>query len=312
MTIAVVTGGAGFIGSNLVRALLDRGDAVRVVDDLSTGRRENIADIENKIEFYQTSICDCDALPPIFEGADVCYHQAALASVPRSIADPTTTNHVNVTGTLNVFVAARDAGVRRVVYASSSSVYGDAETVPVEETYPLCPISPYAVSKAANELYARNFFELYGIEMVGLRYFNIFGPRQDPHSHYSAVIPIFVRRMLEGNPPIVHGDGQQSRDFTYIENVVNANIKAADHKGTLSGVFNVACGRSTSLLTMIEYLNQAMGSGFEPEYGPPRSGDITTSFADISRAREAFGYEPAVHIEEGLRRTVAWYMEHQS
>jgi len=309
VAVAVVTGGAGFIGSNLARALLERGDTVRVIDDLSTGRRENIADIESEIAFHQTSICDYDALPAIFEGADVCYHQAALASVPRSINDPATTNRVNVTGTLNVFLACRDAGVRRVVYASSSSVYGDAETVPVAETVPLCPISPYAVSKAANELYARNFSDLYGIEMAGLRYFNIFGPRQDPNSHYSAVIPIFVRRMLEGKPPVVYGDGQQSRDFTYIENVVNANIQAANHEGTLSGVFNIACGRSTSLLTMIEYLNHAMGSCFEPEYGPRRAGDITMSFADISRARDSFGYEPAVHIEEGLRRTVAWYAE---
>ncbi len=309
MERVVVTGGAGFIGSSIVRRLLERGDLVRVVDDFSTGRRENLADIAREIELHEISICDADALTSVFRGVDVCYHQAALPSVPRSIADPVTTNAVNVTGTLNVFMACRNAGVRRVVYASSSSIYGDAREMPVAESMPLRPISPYAVSKASNELYAQTFCDLYGAEFIGLRYFNIFGPRQDPHSQYSAAIPIFIRKMLNGERPVVYGTGHQSRDFTYVDNVVDANIQAAHYAGPLSGVFNVACGRSTSLVAMLEYLNTLMGTSIDPVFEPARPGDVKTSFADISSARRAFGYTPSVHIEEGLQRTVRWYRE---
>lgn len=309
MEKVVVTGGAGFIGSHLVHALLKRGDVVTVIDDLSTGRAENLADVAHDIEFHQVSICDAEVLAPLFKGVDVCYHQAALASVQRSIADPVTTNQVNVGGTLNVFVACRDAGVKRIVYASSSSVYGDAQDIPLHESMPIQPISPYATSKAVNELYAKNFCDLYGAECVGLRYFNIFGPQQDPNSPYSAAIPSFITKILSGKPPVVYGTGRQSRDFTYVDNVVDANIKAAHHEDALSGVFNIACGRSVSLITIIDHLNRIMGTELEPEFEPPRLGDVQKSLADISKARSAFGYEPWINIKDGLERTIAWYRQ---
>ncbi|MFO7974609.1 MAG: SDR family oxidoreductase [Candidatus Hydrogenedentota bacterium] len=307
MAQAVVTGGAGFIGSHLVRALVKRGDVVKVIDDFSTGHPENFVDVLEDIELHEVSICDADALRSLFEGVDVCYHEAALASVERSVADPVTTNEVNVAGTLNVFVACREAGVQRVVYASSSSVYGDTQEMPLHEGMPLQPISPYATTKAVNELYAKNFCDLYGMELVGLRYFNIFGPGQDPNSPYAAAIPSFLSKMLNGEGPVVYGTGRQSRDFTYVDNVVEANIKAAHHNGPLSGVFNIACGRTLSLLEMIESLNRTINTTFEPEFAPPRPGDVQTSLADITSARDAFGYVPVVNVEEGLQRTVGWY-----
>jgi len=307
LACAVVTGGAGFIGSSLVRALLEQGDTVRVVDDFSTGYRANLGTISDEVELHEVSICDTDGLAPVFRGADVCYHQAALPSVLQSVVDPLGTHQANVAGTLNVFIACRNAGVHRVVYASSSSVYGNATEMPVHEAMPLCPISPYAAGKASIELYARTFSDLYDVELVGLRYFNVFGPRQDPNSHYSAVIPIFVRCMLKGERPVVYGDGHQSRDFTYVANAVSANILAGSHAGRLSGVFNIACGRTLSLVAMIGHLNTILGTSLEPEFAPARPCDVQRSLADISRARDAFGYEPVVHIEEGLQQTLLWY-----
>lgn len=311
MANVVVTGGAGFIGNHLVRALVKLGNAVRVVDDFSTGRRQNLADVARDIEIHEVSICDMARLAPVFENVDVCYHQAALASVARSVVDPVLTNHINVSGTLNVFMACRDAAVRRVVYASSSSVYGNAREMPLHEGIPTQPISPYAASKAADELYANTFGDLYGLEFVGLRYFNVFGPLQDPNSPYSAAIPIFITRMLQGQTPIIFGTGKQSRDFVYVDNIVMANIQAGYHEGTLSGVFNIGSEYAMSLLEMVKHLNQIMNTTLEPEFGPPRPGDVDISLADISSAREAFGYTPLVDTEEGLRRTVTWYAENK-
>lgn len=302
----LVTGGAGFIGSNLVHALLARGHAVRVLDDLSTGRRENLSGVMASIEFVEGSICDESVVRDAMEGVDYCLHEAAIPSVPRSVEDPLTSNRANVDGTLNVFLAARDAKVRRVVFASSSSVYGNTEVSPAHEDLPVLPISPYGVSKAACEHYARVFSALYGIDIVALRYFNVFGPRQDPGSQYAAVIPIFITHMLRGKRPPVHGDGRQSRDFSYIDNVIHANLLACEAEGSIAGVYNAACGTETTLLGLVALLNQAMGKKLEPVFSPMRAGDIRRSCADISRSAKAFGYKPMVSVGEGLRRTLEW------
>ena len=303
----LVTGGAGFIGSNLVHALLDRGHVVRVLDDLSTGRRENLSQIMTSIEFVEGSICDEAVTRAAMEGVDYCLHQAAIPSVPRSVADPVTSNRANVEGTLKVFLAARDAKVRRVVFASSSSVYGNTGVSPAREDLPMIPISPYGVDKAACEHYARVFSALYGIDIVVLRYFNVFGPRQDPGSQYAAVIPIFVTHMLRGERPHVHGDGRQSRDFSYIDNVVHANLLACEAEGPLAGIYNAACGAETTLLGLVALLNHALGTKLEPVFSPARAGDIRRSCADISCAAKAFGYKPTVSVGEGLRRTLEWF-----
>ncbi len=307
----LVTGGAGFIGSNLARALLRDGERVRVLDDFSTGRRENLVEIEDQIEVVEGSICHEATLAQAMAGVDYCLHQAAIPSVPRSVEAPLASNQVNVHGTLSVFVAARDAGVRRVVFASSSSIYGRAETMPLGEDLPRAPISPYGVGKATKEMYAEVCTALYGIEIVGLRYFNVFGPRQDPNSAYAAVIPIFVRRMLRGECPPVHGDGLQARDFSYIDNVVQANLLAARKEGPLSGVFNIACGVSTSVLDLVVLLNVILGTSLEAEFEAARAGDIPKSWANIARAGEAFGYAPVVDLQEGLERTVAWLRQEE-
>lgn len=331
MAAYLVTGGAGFIGSHLVHALLARGDDARVLDDFSTGRRSNLAEVEGRIELIEGSICDREVVARAMAGVECCFHQAAIPSVPRSVADPWASNRANVEGTLNVFLAARDAGVRRVVFASSSSVYGNTATYPVHEELPLAPISPYGVSKAACEMYARAFAGLYDIDLVGLRYFNVFGPRQDPESQYAAVVPLFIKAMLAGERPPVNGDGGQSRDFTFVENVVAANLAAAnfavansaagklhvanlaganvaagDNAGRLSGVYNVACGAASSVLDVVAHLNRILGTAIEPVFRPARPGDIRRSLADIRKASAAFGYRPQVGLEEGLRRTVAW------
>ena len=303
----LVTGGGGFIGSNLVRALLGRGEDVRVLDDFSTGRRENLADVAGDVELIEGSIRDAALLAGAFEGVDYCLHQAAIPSVPRSVADPVRSNGANVDGTMKVFLAARDAGVKRVVFASSSSVYGDEAPLPAVETAPLHPISPYGVTKATDEMYARVFSDVYDMDIVALRYFNVFGPRQDPDSPYAAVVPIFIRKMAAGERPPVYGDGTQSRDFTYVANVVAANLLACEQEGRVAGVYNIACGDTTSILDLIAHLNAALGTALEPEFLPPRTGDIRASFADISKAREVLGYEPAVSIREGLKQTAAWY-----
>ena len=307
MKITLVTGGAGFIGSHLVRGLLKEGFAVRVLDDLSTGDESNLAGLVGSLEVVRGSICDQALLPQLMDRVDCVFHQAALPSVPRSIEAPWPSHEAIVNGTLQVLLAARDAGVRRVVMASSSSVYGNAERYPVDESQPLAPISPYAVMKTNNEHYARVFHTLYGLDAVCLRYFNVFGPRQSPDSDYAAAIPLFIRRMMNGEAPPVYGDGTQSRDFTFVENVVRANLLAAAAEGSIAGAYNVAGGQRISVLAIIEALNEILGTSLKPNHLPPRAGDIHTSYADVSKARSAFGYEPVIGVHEGLRHTVAWF-----
>jgi UDP-glucose 4-epimerase len=307
----LVTGGAGFIGSNLVHALVARGDQVCVIDDFSTGHRAHLA-LLTGVEIVEGSILDRAALDRAMVGVDFCLHQAAVPSVPRSVKDPLTSNRANVEGSLNVFLAAREAGVKRVVYASSSSVYGRAGGGALHEGLPLAPVSPYAVSKAAVEQYAGVFTALYGIQLVGLRYFNVFGPRQDPESPYAAVVPKFVQQLRAGERPAIHGDGRQSRDFTYVENVVQANIRACETPDAVSGVYNIACGASASVVDLAHMLGEILGVPCEPAFGPPRQGDILHSLADITRARAALGYAPEVSVREGLTRTAAWYVAQEN
>ncbi|MFO7955981.1 MAG: SDR family oxidoreductase [Candidatus Brocadiia bacterium] len=312
MATYVVTGGAGFIGSNIVSRLVEDGQEVRAIDDLSTGRGINLDGLRDVVTVYDGSVCDAGLLRKAFEDADYVLHQAALASVQRSVESPIETNRVNVEGTLQVLEAARESGVRRVVYASSSSVYGDAPELPKHEDMKPQPKSPYAVSKLGGEHYCCVYSEVFGLETVSLRYFNVFGPRQDPASQYAAVIPIFVRRMLSGESPQVYGDGEQSRDFTYVDNVVQANLLAATAEGAGGAVCNVGCGERYTLNELIELLQDLIGSPVDPEYGPKRAGDVKHSLADITRAWEVLGYEPDVDFREGLRRTVEWYREQLS
>jgi UDP-glucose 4-epimerase len=304
----LVTGGAGFIGSNLVHALLKRGDRVRLLDNFSTGKRENLSDISDSIEVIEGDIRSYHLVREAVDGVDVIFHQAALPSVPRSIRDPITTNEVGTSGTLNVLQAARDCGVVRVVFAGSSSVYGDTPTLPKHEAMVPTPASPYAVSKLAGENYCRVFHQLYGIETVALRYFNVFGPRQDPNSLYSAVIPRFIEMMRRHESPTIFGDGEQSRDFTFIDNVVSANILSAhaDH-GVAGEVFNVACHERVTLNQLVEVMRRVMDSTVEAHYAPRRPGDVVHSYAEISKFRDAVGYEPRVLFEEGIKRTVEWF-----
>lgn len=298
----LVTGGGGFIGSHLAERLLERGDEVRILDSFATGRRENLAHLTG-VEIVEGDVQSFERAHHAVRGCDAVLHQAALPSVPRSIQDPLTTNAVNVTGTLNVLLAARDAGVKRVVYASSSSVYGSNEQLPKREDQTVAPISPYAVSKLAGEGFCRSFTAIYGLECVSLRYFNVFGPRQDPSSQYSAVIPKFIAAALEGRRPVVFGDGEQSRDFTFIDNVVEANLRALESNAGAGEVFNTACGERVSLNTVIQMLSELSGVDLEPDYKPGRPGEVRHSQADIARARETFGYSAAVPFAEGLKRT---------
>jgi Nucleoside-diphosphate-sugar epimerases len=307
MAHVLVTGGAGFIGSHLVEALLRRGERVRVFDNFSTGRRENVQHLHSDIELIEGDLRDFDAVRRAVAGVEVVFHQAALASVQRSVDDPMTTNAVNVTGTLHVLMAARDAGVRRVVFASSSSVYGDTPTLPKVETQAPQPLSPYAVSKLAGEQYCMAFSVVYGLPSIALRYFNVFGPRQDPHSEYAAVIPRFIDRMVRGLPPIIYGDGLQSRDFTYIENVVDANLAAADAPASCSTVFNVGAGERTSLLDLAAQINHVLGCRLTPEHHPPRAGDVRHSLASIEAIGQTLGYAPRITLAEGLARTIEWF-----
>ncbi|MFW6188846.1 MAG: SDR family oxidoreductase [Planctomycetota bacterium] len=309
MTTYVVTGGAGFIGSNIVDRLVQEGHDVRVVDDFSTGHERNLARVADRTELLRGSVCDTELLRRACEGADCVLHQAALASVPRSIENPVATNEANVEGTLKVLKTADECGVRRVVYASSSSVYGDSPRLPKREEMTPRPKSPYAVSKLAGEHYCTVFDEVYDVEAVALRYFNVFGPRQDPTSQYAAVIPIFVKCILEGERPEVFGDGEQSRDFTFVEDVVEANLQAARAPEAAGRVCNLGCGRRFTLNELLELLAQITGREVDPEYGPERPGDVRHSEADISLARQSFGYDPQISFEEGLRRTVQWYRE---
>ena len=312
MAVFVVTGGAGFIGSNIVRGLIEEGHEARVVDDLSTGHKVNLDGLTDALVFHEGTILDAALLREAFAGADYVLHQAALASVPRSVKDPAATNAANVDGTLNVLLAARDAGVRRVVYASSSSVYGDTPVLPKQEDMLPNPQSPYAVSKLAAEHYCRAFTRVFGLETVSLRYFNVYGPRQDPKSQYAAVVPIFIRKLMAGEPPTVFGDGEQSRDFTYVEDVVAANIQAAEAPGAAGAVVNLGCGERHTLNKLIALLQEMTGRHVAAEYAEPRAGDVKHSQADVSRARELIGYDPRVSFEDGVRRTLEWYKGQQS
>lgn len=307
---ALVTGGAGFIGSNLAHTLLARGHDVRLLDNFSTGHRANLEPLD--AEVVEGDLRSYERVAAAVGGVEVVFHQGALPSVPRSIQDPLTSTAVNVEGTLNVLLAARDAGVRRVVFASSSSVYGDAPGMPRRESQPLSPLAPYAVSKLAAEQYCMVANRVYGVETVALRYFNVFGERQDPLSGYAAVIPKFIRMMLDGQRPTIFGDGQTSRDFTHVENVVEANLAAAVEPAAAGRVMNIAVGSSHTLNELVSELQGLVDSELEPEYGPPRPGDVSESLADVSLARELLGYEPRIEFEEGLQRTIAWIVEQRA
>jgi UDP-N-acetylglucosamine/UDP-N-acetyl-alpha-D-glucosaminouronate 4-epimerase len=303
----LITGGAGFIGSNLAWALVARGDEVRVLDNFSTGREANLRGLEGRIGLLRGDITDAAVLESAMDGVDFVLHEAALPSVPRSIERPLDCDRVNVHGTVLVLDAARRKGVRRVVFAASSSAYGETPTLPKVETMMPAPLSPYAASKLAGEHYCQVFHKCYGLETVALRYFNVFGPRQDPTSQYAAVIPNFVRAALTGGEPLIYGDGQQSRDFCYIENCVEANLLACTAPGAAGQVFNVACAERTTLLDVVNGLSEIVGRPLKAQHAPARAGDIKHSLADITRAREILGYTGKIRFAEGLRRTVDWY-----
>jgi UDP-N-acetylglucosamine 4-epimerase len=311
----LVTGGAGFIGSNLVGSLLkdDRVKMVRVMDNLSTGSYENIQEFKgySKFEFLEADIRNYDQCLRAGENIDLISHQAALGSVPRSIKDPLTTNEVNITGTLNIFTAAKEKNIQRIVYAASSSTYGDHPGLPKVEDKIGKPLSPYAVTKFVNELYAAVYSSLYGIEMIGLRYFNIFGPKQNPAGPYAAVIPLFAEAVLKNEAPTINGDGSHSRDFTFVDNAVQANMLAlfTGDKQAVNQVYNIACGEQTSLNELFDGLKKEAGTTLTPLHGPERAGDVKHSLADISKARKLLGYDPRITVKEGLKKTLDWYRE---
>ncbi len=311
MSFYLVTGGAGFIGSNIVEELVRRGERVRILDNFSTGKRENITPFLEDIELIEGDLCHLDTVRQAMEGADYILHQGALPSVQKSIDNPLDTDESNVRGTLNLLVAARDTGVKRVVYASSSAAYGDTPILPKTEEMKPAPLSPYAVSKLAGEHYCQVFYQVYGLETVALRYFNVFGPRQDPTSQYAAVIPKFVTAMLRGEQPVIYGDGEQSRDFSYVTNVVQANLLAATASGVGGQVFNIACGQRYNLLELVATINRILGTDITPVHTALRVGDVRHSLADIARAKEMLGYQVEVEFEEGLGRLIAWYKEHE-
>jgi UDP-glucose 4-epimerase len=306
----LVTGGGGFIGSHLVERLVRDGHRVRVLDNFTTGHRKNLAPVVDDIDLVEGDLQSYERAHAAVRGCEIVLHQAAMPSVPRSVQDPLTSNASNVIGTLNVLLAARDAGVRRVVFASSSSVYGATPGLPKHEGLPTLPISPYAVAKLAGEGYCRSFNEVYGLQTVALRYFNVFGPRQDPASQYSAVIPNFITAALRGEAPVIYGDGEQSRDFTFVENVVDANVLAMTASDVVAGrAYNVACGERISLNGLVAAIGQAIGRTIEARYEPGRPGDVRHSMADSTRAGEDFGYRVVVPFQEGLARTIQHYTE---
>ena len=307
----LVTGGAGFIGSHIAEALVKRGDRVRVLDNFMTGKRENLMHLTGKIEFIEADIRDYAATRQAMENVNVVFHEAAIPSVPRSVADPQLSHDVNVNGTFNVLMAARDAGVKRLVFAASSSAYGDTEVLPKTETMTPNPLSPYAAAKLVGELYCQTFTRVYGLETVALRYFNVFGPRQDPTSPYSGVISKFTTALLANETPTIFGDGEQSRDFTYIANVVDANLRAAESPDAVGHVMNLGIGERITLNQLLAELQNVIGTNLKPEYKETRAGDVRHSLADISRAETLLGYRPLVGLAEGLKHTVDWYRENQ-
>jgi nucleoside-diphosphate-sugar epimerase len=306
MSQFLVTGGAGFIGSHLAEELVRRGEQVRVVDNLSTGKRENLAHLPH-VEFLEGDLADLEVARRAVKGVDYVLHQAAIPSVPRSVLDPISSNRANVDASLNVLVAARDAGVKRVVYAGSSSAYGNAPTLPKVETMPPAPLSPYALQKLVAEQYCQLFTRLYGLQTVTIRYFNVFGPRQDPSSPYSGVISLFISALCDGRPPTIYGDGGQTRDFTYVANVVDGVLRACHAEGASGEVINVATGGRVSLLELFESVRALVGGQVEPLFQETRAGDVRDSQADIGKARRLLGYEPIVSFEDGLKNTVEWY-----
>ncbi|HOD17370.1 MAG TPA: SDR family oxidoreductase [Candidatus Cloacimonadota bacterium] len=305
----LVTGGAGFIGSNIVKELLARKEQVRVLDNFATGKRENILPYKNdpNLEIIEGDLRSFHIVRDAVKGVDYVLHQGALPSVPRSINDPITTNDVNILGTLNILEAAREFNVKRVIYASSSSVYGNTETLSKREDMPVSPLSPYAVTKFAAERYCQIYYSLYGLETVALRYFNVFGPNQDPTSQYSAVIPLFIKAVHSDKAPVIYGDGTQSRDFTYVTNNVEANLLACTAKGVAGEVFNIACGKKYTLLELVQEINAALGKQIEPKFAPERSGDVKHSLADISKAEKMLGYQPKVDFQTGIRKAVEFF-----
>jgi UDP-glucose 4-epimerase len=309
---ALVTGGGGFIGSNIVRALLARGDDVRVLDNFSTGSRANLAGLEHDVQLVEGDLRSYERVHAAVRGAEVVFHQGALPSVPRSVQDPLTTTAVNVEGTLNVLLAARDEGVRRIVNASSSSVYGDTGTLPRVETQAPDPISPYAVAKLAAERFCTSFSRVYGMEIVSLRYFNVFGPRQDPTSQYAAVVPRFIRAIATGEPVTIYGDGEQSRDFTFVDNVVGANLLAADASDVGGEILNVATGGSVTVNALADDIGAMLGSAVEKRYEPAREADVRASWADIGEAHRLLDYEPSVDFASGLQRTADYLLEERT
>ena len=308
----LVTGGAGFIGSHIAESLVKRGERVRVLDNLMTGKRENLDHLVDKLEFIEADIRDANTTRQAMEGVSIVYHEAAIPSVPRSVADPQLSHDVNVNGTFNVLMAARDAGVKRVIFAASSSAYGDTEVLPKTETMLPNPLSPYAAAKLVGELYCQTFTRVYGLETVALRYFNVFGPRQDPTSPYSGVISKFVTALLNNEAPTIFGDGEQSRDFTYIANVVDANLRAAEAPEAVGQVMNLGIGQRITLNQLFEELQKIIGTNLKPNYSPTRAGDVRHSLADIARAENLLGYCPLVGLAEGLKYTVDWYRENQT
>jgi UDP-glucose 4-epimerase len=305
----LVTGGGGFIGSNLVRALVEQGDDVRVLDNFSTGNRMNLAELANDVEIVEGELRSYERVHAATRGVEVVFHQGALPSVPRSVQDPLTTSAVNVEGTLNVLLAARDEGVRRVVCASSSSVYGNSGDLPRFETAHPDPISPYGVSKLAAERYCVSFSRVYPLQTVALRYFNVFGPNQDPTSQYAAVVPRFITAIADGRPVAIYGDGEQRRDFTYVENVVEANVLAAVTEGVSGAVLNVATGRATSVNELADTIGSLLGRSVERDDQPERTGDVRDSWADVTRSRDLLGWEPRIGLEEGLRLAAEFFLQ---
>ena len=307
---SLITGGAGFIGSNMTRFLLDKGESVRILDNFETGREENIEPIRRDIDLTEGDVRDMDSVKKAVSGVDTVYHLAALGSVPRSLKDPVTTHDVNVNGTFNVLLAARDASVERLVLASSSSIYGENAVLPQHEGLPLAPISPYGGSKAIGEILLKSFYEAYGMESLSLRYYNVFGPRQDPTSQYAAAIPLFVSALMRDTPPTIFDDGEQSRGFTYIDNVMNANYLAATCSKATGEAMNISTSDAVTVNTVVNTIRELLGKNhIEPIYTDPRPGDIKHSLADIGKAKKLIGFEPSVSFDQGIRRAIDWYRE---